>query len=79
MKAYKTYLTVKDPKKVVLSDIPFPAGQRIEVVLRAAEDDIDKQLKELRDVLKSTQELPQAQIITEQEITEEVDSFRRGY
>jgi hypothetical protein len=78
MKAYKTYLTVKGPKKVVLSDIPFSSGQRIEVVLRAAEGDIDKQLKELKDVLKATQGLPQAQIITEQEIAEEVDSFRRG-
>jgi hypothetical protein len=40
MIAYKTYVTIADPKHVVLSDLPFRAGQRVEVVVIAeAEED----------------------------------------
>jgi hypothetical protein len=33
MKAYRTYLIVEDPKRVVLTDVPFSAGQRDEVLM----------------------------------------------
>lgn len=35
MIAYKTFVTIEDPKCVVLSDLPFHAGQRVEVVVIA--------------------------------------------
>ena len=28
MKAYKTYLTVTDPKQIILSDVPFRAEEK---------------------------------------------------
>ncbi|MEH2357639.1 hypothetical protein [Nostoc sp.] len=33
MNAYKTYITIEDPKQLVLSDLPFKAGQRVEVII----------------------------------------------
>jgi len=48
MKAYKTYLIIQDPKHVVLPDVPFHAGQRVEVVLLAAESGEDTRIKELK-------------------------------
>lgn len=78
MKAYKKYLTIKDPKHVVLSDVPFHAGQRVEVVLLASEDDQNTYVKELKTLFKTTQELPHAKAITEEDIAKEVDSYRRG-
>ena len=78
MKAYKTYLVIKDPKQVVLSDVPFRAGQRVEVVLLAKEDDQDIHIKELKRLFKITQELPQARAITEEEIAAEIEAYRKG-
>lgn len=78
MKAYKTYLVIKDPKHVVLSDVPFRTGQRVEVVLLAKEDDQDIHIEELKKLFKTTQELPQAHTITEEEIAAEIEAYRKG-
>jgi antitoxin ParD1/3/4 len=78
MKAYKIYLTIRDPKHVVLPDVPFHSGQRVEVVLLATEDDQDTRVNELKTLFKTTQKLPQAKSITEQEIAAEVEAYRRG-
>lgn len=29
MNAYKKYITITDPSQVILSDLPFPVGQRV--------------------------------------------------
>lgn len=78
MKAYKTYLIIQDPKHVVLPDVPFHAGQRVEVVLLAADTGEDTRIKELKTLFKTTQRLPQAQTITEEDIAAEVKAYRRG-
>lgn len=33
MQAYRRYLTVSDSKQVVLKDVPFQPGQRVEVLV----------------------------------------------
>ena len=33
MRAYKKYVVIEDPHRVVLSDLPFETGQRVEVVI----------------------------------------------
>lgn len=43
MKAYKKYATIEDPNHVVLSDLPFQPGQRVEVII-LVEDNVIKQL-----------------------------------
>jgi hypothetical protein len=33
MKAYKTYITIDDTKQIILADLPFAPGQRLEVTI----------------------------------------------
>lgn len=78
MKAYKEYLTIQDPKHVVLSNVPFRPGQQVEVVMLAIDDNLSAHIKELQTLFKTTQELPQAQAISEEDIAAEVEAYRRG-
>jgi len=78
MKAYKSYLTIKNPKRVILSDVPFRSGQRVEVLLLAADDDRDTQVQELQALFKSTQSLPKTRAIREEDIAEEIEAYRSG-
>ena len=78
MKAYRTYLTIIDPKQVVLNDVPFQAGQVVEVLLLAQDDDRALALRRLDALLQTTQSLPQIQALTEEEIAAEIDAYRSG-
>ena len=78
MKAYRTYLTIKDPKQVVLSNVPFAPGQQVEIVVLAREKDTVDRTRELRDLFKMTQSLPQAQALSEEDIAQEVEAYRSG-
>jgi hypothetical protein len=78
MRAYKKYVTIDDPKKLVLSDLPFQTGQRVEIVLIAEDEEREKRIQELRTLLKKTQALPKARIVTDDMIAEEVAAYRAG-
>ena len=77
MKEFRTSLTIIDPKQVVLSDLPFSEGQEVEVVV-VAKDGIDARVRQLKDLLKVTQSLPQVQTLREEDITREVEAYRNG-
>lgn len=77
MLAYKKYVTIKDPKNLVLKGLPFRAGQRVEVVMIADEEQ-KARVQELRKLLKQTQRLPKAKAISENEIAEEIKAYRAG-
>lgn len=38
MTAYKKYVTIEDPKSLVLTDLPFKQGQLVEVVVIAQDN-----------------------------------------
>ncbi len=76
MKAYRTYLTIKDPDQVILSKLPFRAGERVEVVVLATDEQHIARVRELRDLFAATQSLPQAQALSEDEILREVEAHR---
>jgi len=78
MKAYKTSLTIKDPKRVVLSDLPFQTGQRVEVVFLAEEEPTASHIQDFQALLKTTQALPQGQLVSEEEIAAEIAAYRAG-
>lgn len=76
MRAYKKYVVIEDPHRVVLSDLPFEAGQRVEVVMIADEPQAAARLETLHNLLTSTQALPQARSLTEADIAAEVAAAR---
>jgi hypothetical protein len=78
MMAYRQYVTIQDPKQLVLSGLPFRPGQRVEVVMIAEEEQPAARVQELRALFKTTQALPQAQAITEEEIAAEIAAYRAG-
>ena len=75
MKAYRTYVVVEDPKRVVLTNVPFNAGQRVEVLM-VKEESSERLTEELRTLMKETQALPQVRVLSEAEIREEIEAFR---
>ena len=77
MKAYRTYLIVEDPKRVVLTDVPFSAGQRVEVLM-VQDESSERLTEELRTLMKETQDLPQVKALSEVEIREEIEAYRVG-
>ncbi len=73
MRAYRTHLTVKDPKRVVLTDLPFRAGQRIEVLILREDSSA---VRDFELLLKETQSLPQSRAISETDIAAEIAAYR---
>ena len=78
MNAYKRYITIEDPNQVVLSDLPFQPGQRVEVIILAEDRERAALSQKLRDLFDKTQALPGVQDITEEEIAAEIEAYRRG-
>ena len=78
MLAHKQYVTITDPAKMELTNLPFRKGQRVEVVMIAEDNDKSVRLDELRALFKKTQALPQVQAITDDMIAEEVEAYRTG-
>ena len=78
MRAYRTYMTIKDPRQVILSNVPFRAGQEVEIVFLAKDEDQTMQTEALKDLFKATQTLPAAQALSEEEILREVERHRSG-
>jgi len=74
MLAHKQYVTIKNPKSLVLTDLPFQVGQRVEVVMIA--DDNANGLSDLQSLLHETQALPSARSISMDEIDAEIAAFR---
>ncbi len=79
MTAYKKYVTIKDPKSLVLTDLPFKQGQVVEVVVIAQDNGAaEERVRDLQTLLKETQALPQAKAISEDDIAAEIEAYRAG-
>jgi hypothetical protein len=78
MTAYTKRLTIGPDKRLVLTDLPFETGQQVEVLLLPETRDRSGNAAELDRLLKETQNLPQAQTISESQIAEEIATYRAG-
>ncbi len=79
MIAYKRTVTVEDPDRVVLSGLPLRKGQRVEIVVLAAEQLQERRpRKGLRSLLKATQRASALRPVTERQIAEEILALRSG-
>ena len=78
MEAYRTKIRIKDPKKVILSNLPFRSGQVVEIVVSVPDEDRKAAVQEFKALFKETQSLPQVQALSEEEILAEIEAYRRG-
>lgn len=76
MNTFRTFATVEDPNRLVLADVPFPAGQRVEVIVVGTTR--AERLQKLRELFRATQQLPQARVVSEEEIRAEIAACRNG-
>lgn len=76
MQAYKTFVTIQNPNQVVLNNLPFKEGQQVEILVLANDD--QSQIQQLKLLFNETQSLPQSQSLTEEEILDEVATYRSG-
>lgn len=78
MEAYKKYLTIEDPKQVILSDLPFSSGQRVEVIVIAENEESEHLSHRFAQLLKETQAIHASSPLTAKEIQAEIEAYRRG-
>jgi len=77
METYKTYITIKNPDRVVLSNLPFQAGQRVEIIV-SPEYNRTAISQKLKGLFKKTQALPEVSEITDTDIEAEITAYRQG-
>lgn len=78
MNAYKIYVTIEDPNNVVLSNLPFQRGQRVEVIILAEDNERSALSQKMRDLFDRTESLLGVEEITEEDIAAEIEAYRRG-
>ena len=78
MNAYKKYITIEDPNRVILSDLPFKPGQRVEIIILSEDNERVALAQKLRELFKETQALHVDNPMTEDEIAAEIEAYRRG-
>ena len=76
MKAWRKYITIENPEHVLLTDLPFLPGQRVEVLVVAEEPEDHSLLERWRQLFAKTQELHATRGITEEDIAAEIEAYR---
>jgi hypothetical protein len=77
MEAYRTKIKIKDPKQVILSNLPFRSGQIVEILVLAQDEDREAAVREFKALFKETQSLPQIRALSEEEVLAEIEAYRR--
>ena len=79
MKAYKTSSVITSSKQVILSDIPFGVGEKVEVVVsRPINGSRSDRVRKLKALFKTTQSLSQIRDLTDADISREVAAHRNA-
>jgi hypothetical protein len=81
MQAYRLYTTITDPQQITLTDLPFTAGQAVEILILSKDASSHEPPTNLgvqaQSLFRLTQALPQVQTITDQDIEAEVAAYRQ--
>ncbi|NEX19868.1 hypothetical protein G3480_05990 [Thiorhodococcus mannitoliphagus] len=77
MTAYRTQVTIEDPARLELRNLPFRPGQHIKVIL-VDDAEHEQRARRWRDLFARTQALPQATQLTDEDISREIEAYRSG-
>lgn len=80
MNAYKKYVTIDNPEQLVLSDLPFAPGQRVEVIILAEEgNETNRQLEELRQKIdRATEQILEGNVTDGELVFEQLQARLRN-
>lgn len=76
MQAYRTKIKIKDPKQLILSNLPFRSGQIVEVLVLAQDEEREAAVPEFKALFKETQSLPQVIALSDEDILAEIEAYR---
>jgi hypothetical protein len=81
MQAYRLYTTITDPQQITLTNLPFTAGQAVEILILSKDTASNEPPANLglqaQLLFRLTQALPQVQTITDEDIAAEVAAYRQ--
>lgn len=72
MQAYRTYKTLTAAHQLTLTDLPFQAGESVEILILVK----DPELSPLKKLFQTTQALPQIQALTDEDLETEIANYR---
>ncbi|MDZ8241572.1 MAG: hypothetical protein RMZ69_31215 [Nostoc sp. ChiQUE01a] len=78
MNVYKKHITIADPKQLVLSDLPFQAGQRVKVIILSEDNQRVTLAEEVKKLFKEIQVIHADNPLTDEEIAAEIEAYRLG-
>ncbi len=73
MQAYRTYKTLTAAHQLILTDLPFQAGESVEILILVK----DPEPSPLKKLFQITQALPQIQVLTDDDIETEIATYRQ--
>jgi hypothetical protein len=73
----KTEMVMDNSHRLVLSNVPFAAGEKL-LIFITTEAVLQNKLAKWQALFKETQSLPQLQNITEKDIETEIEAYRAG-
>lgn len=73
----KTEMVMDNSHRLVLSDVPFAAGEKL-LIFITTEAVLQNKLAKWQALFKETQSLPQLQNITDKDIEAEIEAYRTG-
>lgn len=76
MQAYRTKIKIKDPKQLILSNLPFRSGQIVEVLVLAQDEEREAAVREFEALFTETQSLPQVIALSDEDILAEIEVYR---
>ncbi len=76
MQAYRTKIKIKDPKQLILSNLPFRSGQIVEVLVLAQDEEREAAVREFEALFTETQSLPQVIALSDEDILAEIEAYR---
>lgn len=78
--ALRKKVTVRSDGRIEIKSTSLKPGTKAEVIMlvTGADTDRQKRVRKLKSLFKTTQALPQAKTITEEEIATEIAAYRAG-
>lgn len=76
MDTYRLRTKVSKDGQLSITGLPFRAGMEVEVIIQGQSQDRQALANELKALFKEMQSLPQADVITEEEIAAEIAAYR---
>jgi len=76
MAAYRKQVTIKNPKRVVLSDLPLKARDQVEIVIEREQKGRSAKAGAWGKLFEKIDRLPRARRVSEEEIAKEIRALR---